>query len=257
MNPSQNWSQIPQRASQESTEYDEALLIAARAGSQAAFAELQSIHSRRLYNRIRSITGNHEDAEDALQDTFFRAFRALSSFEGRSKFSSWLTRIAINSALMTIRRRRARPETSLEQPSTQADGGTSIEVADPALNPEEICDQEQRSRAILHAVERLNPKLRDPLHIWMSQEHSMRELAQHLGVSLASVKARLHRARKHLLRNRSLRNRRLEFTRSAGGRSTGRSRGSLQVDFTHGAVGSFMPRYRPFSESSSHHSESL
>jgi RNA polymerase sigma-70 factor, ECF subfamily len=187
-----------QHAPQESTAHDENLLLAAKAGSHSAFAELQSIYSRRLYNRIFSITRNREDAEDALQDTFLRAYRALPTFEGRARFSSWLTRIAINSALMTIRRRRARPETSLEEQHTFADGSCGFEVHDSALSPEENCDQKQRSDAILNAVLRLDPKLRIPLDIWMSEEYSMKDLAQHLGMSVATVKSRLHRARKRL-----------------------------------------------------------
>ena len=90
------------------------LVAAARIGSSAAFQELQSRYSRRLYRRIQSITRNHEDAEDALQETFLRAYLALDSFEGRSQFASWLTRIAINSALMVLRVRRRRAEVSLE-----------------------------------------------------------------------------------------------------------------------------------------------
>ena len=90
------------------------LLTKARAGSNAAFEEIQRFYSPRLYRRIHSITRNREDAEDALQDTFLHAFAALNSFQGKSQFSTWLTRIAINAALMTIRRRRSRPEVSFE-----------------------------------------------------------------------------------------------------------------------------------------------
>jgi len=213
MNPVHSWSPVPQCRTEESTAYDEALLNAARAGSHVAFAELLKIHSRRLYHHIRSITGNHEDAEDALQDTFFRAFRALSSFEGRSKFSSWLTRIAINSALMTIRRRRARPETSLEQPPSLGDDNIFIDILDPTLNPEEICDRKQRSQVILSAIDKLDPKLRTPMRIWMAGDTSMKDLAQELGVSLAAIKARLHRARKHLARSHAIRK---QDTRNVG-----------------------------------------
>ena len=207
MNSAQSRLPISKNASQEPTAYDDELLRAARSGSHTAFAELQSIYARRLYRRVFSITGNHEDAEDALQDTFLRAYRALPSFEGRSRFSSWLTRIAINSALMTIRRRRARPETFFgHQPGTREDV-SCMDIQDDALNPEQICDQKQRSEAIMHALRRLDPKLRVPMQIWISDEHSMKELAQHLGISLASVKARLHRARKHILRSQALRKR--------------------------------------------------
>src|SRR5215469_10970485 len=84
---------------------DAELLAALQAGSSAAFEELQKVYSNRLYRRILSITRNHADAEDALQDTFMRAFVGLDSFEGRSHLSTWSTRIAFNSALMVIRRR--------------------------------------------------------------------------------------------------------------------------------------------------------
>src|SRR5438309_10243936 len=76
------------------------LVGAARAGSNAAFEELETRYSRRLYRRIQFITRNHEDAEDALQETFLRAYLALDSFAGRSQFAAWLTMITINSALM-------------------------------------------------------------------------------------------------------------------------------------------------------------
>jgi RNA polymerase sigma-70 factor, ECF subfamily len=213
--PGRNLTILPP-TNQEPTARDEELLLAAKAGSHAAFEELQRTYSNRLYKRIVSITRNREDAEDALQDTFFRAYRALPLFEGRSKFSSWLTKIAINSALMAIRKRRARPETSFEQQPGAEDDSSYFDVRDSALNPEQICDQNQRSQAILLAIQRLGPKLRTPIGIWMSREHSMEDLAQHLGISLAAVKARLHRARKRLRRSPALRNHGMEFIRETG-----------------------------------------
>jgi len=249
MNPAQRSSPIPENASHEPQLCDETLVRAAKAGSHTAFADLQKIHSRRLFNRILSITRNHEDAEDALQETFFRAFRALPSFEGRSRFSTWLTRIAINSALMTIRRRRARPEVPLEQPLPQEDGASSLDVQDHALNPEEICDQKQRSQAILYAIDSLNPKLREPLRIRMAEAHSMKDLAQQLGVSLASVKSRLHRARKHLIRSDNLRN--CGIWNAGNPESSHRRRKPPATPFTS------TPRYQPLSESRSPQADSV
>lgn len=195
----------------EATPQDEQLVLAARAGSHAAFGELQRIYSGRLYKRILSITRSREDAEDALQDTFLRAYLALPSFEGRCKFSSWLTRIAINSALMIIRRRRTRPEASLEQQSNMEEDAIAFDVHDNALNPEQVCDQKQRSSAILRAIQRLDPKLRVPIHLQVSHEHSMNEIASTLGITLASVKARLHRARKRLVLSPALQSRGMEL----------------------------------------------
>jgi RNA polymerase sigma-70 factor, ECF subfamily len=199
---------------QESNEYEEHLVLAAKAGSHAAFAELQRTYSHRLYKRIYTMVRNREDAEDALQDTFFRAYTALPLFEGRCKISSWLTRIAINSALMIMRKRRIRPETSFELQQSLGDDTLYLDVPDDAMNPEQACDQSQRSQALLLAIQRLDPKLRVPLGIWISQEHSMRELAQQLGISLASLKARLHRARKRLSRSPILRNDETHFVRA-------------------------------------------
>jgi RNA polymerase sigma-70 factor, ECF subfamily len=183
--------------------HDEDLVLAARRGSHAAFAELQKTYSRRVYKRILSITRNREDAEDALQDTFLSAYLALPSFEGKSKLSSWLTRIGINSALMILRRRRYRPETSFEQQDFEGDGAC-VDVRDEALDPEQLYDQQQRCHAIRCALQRLDPKSRTAMGIRISEEYSMKEIAQDLGVSVASVKARLHRARKRLLRSPAL-----------------------------------------------------
>ncbi len=177
---------------------DMELVVAARAGSSAAFDELQNVYSRRLYNRIFSMTRNREDTEDALQDTFLHAYVALNSFEGRSQFASWLTRIAINSALMTLRKRRWRAEVSFDLPSELEEHPQSFDVYDTALNPEQIYDQRQRCYCALRAVHRLHPKLRTTLSTWMKQECSMKEVARTLDLSVGAVKSRLHRARKRL-----------------------------------------------------------
>ncbi|WP_260739072.1 RNA polymerase sigma factor [Tunturiibacter lichenicola] len=181
--------------------YDEKLLHAAKAGSHTAFEELQKIYASRLYKCIRSITRNHEDAEDALQDTLIRAYRALPSFEGRSSLSTWLTRIAINSALMIIRKRRSRPEISLEQPLDPGEESSLFDVIDNGMNPEQLCDQEQRCDRIQHAIHRLDPTSRTTLLIRISKETPIREIAHDLDVSLASAKSRLYRARKRLTRS--------------------------------------------------------
>jgi RNA polymerase sigma-70 factor, ECF subfamily len=176
---------------------DAGLLTALRSGSHAAFEELQKAYSDRLYKRILSITRNHADAEDALQDTFMRAFVGLDSFEGRSQLSTWLTRIAFNSALMIIRRRRTG-----EVFAPQADSAVhDFDIRDSAPNPEEICDRKQRLNRMFSAIERLEPISRTAIRIRITQESSMKEIADTLDVSLAAVKAKLHRARKKLAHN--------------------------------------------------------
>ena len=184
--------------------HDEELMRAARAGSETAFAELQRMYSHRLYKRILSITRNHEDAEDALQDTFMHAYRGLQSFEGRSTLSTWLTRIAINSALMSIRRRRSRPEVPFEGPPGPENESMSFDIRDNALNPEQQYDQNQRCEILRRAIQTLDPKLRIPIFMRLSKEQSLKEIALELNVSVASAKSSLHRARKRLARCRPL-----------------------------------------------------
>jgi RNA polymerase sigma-70 factor (ECF subfamily) len=205
MNSAERYLKVSPSVGYQALARDEYLLFAARGGSHEAFAELQKMYSQRLFRRILSITRNREDAEDALQDTFLRAYLALPSFEGRSRFSSWLTSIAINSALMIIRRRRSRPETPFEQHSGYGDDSRPIDVRDNALNPEQLCDQEQRFCAMVSAIRQLDPKFRTPLSLWLSQDYSLKDLAQELGISLASLKGRLRRARMRLLRSSVLR----------------------------------------------------
>ena len=177
------------------------LVAAVRAGSGAAFEEIRSRYSRRLYWRIQAMTRNHEDTEDALQDTFLHAYLALDSFEGRSQFASWLTRIAINSALMVLRKRRRLAEVSFEPPSESNESGPAIDVPDTALNPEQLYDVRQRSRSALRAVSKLKINLRIPMTTWIERECSMKEVAQTLDLSVAAVKARFHRARKQISRS--------------------------------------------------------
>jgi RNA polymerase sigma-70 factor (ECF subfamily) len=177
------------------------LVAAARAGSNAAFEELQSRYSRRLYRRIQLITRNHEDAEDALQETFLHAYLALDSFEGRSQFASWLTRIAINSALMVLRRRRTRAEVPFEPLSESGEPAVTIDIRSTDLNPEQVYDLRQRSNCALRAISKLNVRLRTPMATLIGRECSMKEVARSLELSLAAVKSRLYRARKQLTRS--------------------------------------------------------
>lgn len=174
------------------------LVTAARAGSDEAFAELHNLFAHRLYRTILSIMKNREDAEDVLQDTLIRAFLALDSFEGRSKLVSWLTRIAINSSLMALRKRRVRPESSLDSLTCCEDQVPPFESKDPRPNPEESCLQIERNLRASQAIAKLKPALRTVVHFQMKHECSMKDIARSLDVSVATVKARLHRARRGL-----------------------------------------------------------
>lgn len=107
---------------------EERLVTAARAGCASAFTELCNQHSQRIYRTAFAITKNREDAEDVLQESFLKAYLALKDFEGRASFSSWLTRIAINCSLMTLRKRRTRSEVSCSFPADSGDVDSATTV---------------------------------------------------------------------------------------------------------------------------------
>jgi RNA polymerase sigma-70 factor (ECF subfamily) len=165
--------------------------------SPAEFQNIYALHSRRLYRTIVAITKHPQDAEDALQDTFLRAYRAIHTFEGRSNIYSWLTRIAINSALMVHRGHRVRAEVLFDpHPDPQLET-LCFDVRDSAPNPEEICDLNQRHTNTLRAIRRLQTSLRAPIQMRLIEGCSMKEISHALNISESAVKSRLYRA--HLL----------------------------------------------------------
>jgi len=173
-------------------------VLAGQTDSPIAFQNLYALYAGRLYKSIFRITKNAQDAEDALQDTFLRAYLAIHTFEGKSSIYSWLTRIAINSALTILRRQRVRPEILFDpQPDPQFES-QAFQVKDKALNPEEACYLKQRQVKTRHAIRRFDPQLRAPLRLQLVQGLSVNEISGALNISVAAVKARLYRARKRL-----------------------------------------------------------
>jgi RNA polymerase sigma-70 factor (ECF subfamily) len=174
------------------------LVAAARSGSAAAFAELREIYARRVYRKLLIITKNREDAEDALQDTFLQAYKALHTFEERSSFYTWVTRIAVNSALMILRRRRMRAEVSFDTPIETEEATSAFEFKDTGPSPEHICVHRQSYACMLQSISKLQPRLRQVIEMKMTDTCSIKEIAQALQISDAAVKSRLSRARARL-----------------------------------------------------------
>jgi RNA polymerase sigma-70 factor (ECF subfamily) len=169
-----------------------------RAEWSTSLTELHAVYSSPLYRTILRITKNPDDAEDALQETFLRVHQAFYTFEGRSSVYSWMTRVAINCALTLLRMKRSRPET-LFDPHPNDEGETIRRaIEDPCPNPEEICDTRQRQFMVMRAIGTLSPNLREPIHLRLTQEASVKEIGRALNISEASVKARLYRARLRL-----------------------------------------------------------
>jgi RNA polymerase sigma-70 factor (ECF subfamily) len=178
---------------------DEHLVYAAQLGSSDAFDELQRIYRRRLYNTVIKITGIREDAEDALQDAFLRAYSSICKFEGRSSIYSWLTRIAVNSALTILRERRAHPEILFDPGANSDDDGPHFDVIDSSPDPEQIVDHRQRRAQLTRAIQGLEPKLRIPIQLLITQGCSLKEICGALEIPHATAKARIYRARHRLI----------------------------------------------------------
>jgi len=174
------------------------VVSASNGGSPVTFEELHAIYSRRLYRTIIAITKNPEDAEDALQDAFLRAHLALHTFRGGSSIYSWLTRIAINSALTILRKRRSRPEVLFDFQQDYRGETISFEVRDSAPNPEDVYDLHQRQVQTLRAIRQLEPRLQAPIRMQLMHGWSLREISRALSISEAAVKARLYRGRRRL-----------------------------------------------------------
>jgi len=170
------------------------LVAAAKAGHQAAFGELYARHTQKIFRATLRITRNREDAEDALQDTFLSALVHLGSFDGRSSFSTWVTRIAINSALMKLRKIRACPEVSRDEPVDGRGDFVPYDAVDPNPNPEQQFARRQRERILVGAVRKLRPALRQVIEIRRQREYSIKETARALRISIPATKSRLYHA---------------------------------------------------------------
>jgi RNA polymerase sigma-70 factor (ECF subfamily) len=175
---------------------DEVLVGAAKLGDRPAFAELWERHSNTAFNVAYRVTKNRDDAEDVIQEAWMRAYVHLNTFDGRAKFSTWFTRIVINSALMTLRRKRAHPETSME--ITDGETWQHWEIADQTKDVEELYVRHERMERLRRAICSLQPSLRNVVEIHQSNDSSVKEIAELAGLSVAATKSRLLRARRAL-----------------------------------------------------------
>ena len=180
------------------TQQDDELLRSLRDGCALAFATLRDRYSHRLFKQIAAITRNREDAEDALQETFLQAFRRIHTFEGRSHIATWLTRIAINTALMKVRKRRSLAEISLDQTLDPEQEPVVCDIPDQTPGPDQIFEKQEQLKQLKDAVGRLRPNLRTAVNLWSTNDCSIVETARNLGVSTSAAKTRVSRARRQL-----------------------------------------------------------
>jgi RNA polymerase sigma factor (sigma-70 family) len=176
---------------------DSYLVELAKAGQQHAFIELVERHSRLVMRTALRIVKNQEDAEDVLQEAFTSAFIHLQRFDGRSQFSTWLTRIAINASLMVLRKRRIRGEVAC--PATEEESHHfSAHMVERTPGPELYCIRKQRANHLHEAISRLRPNLRKVVEVQLAFECSVEHTAESIGISVPATKSRLMRARKTL-----------------------------------------------------------
>ena len=176
---------------------DEMLVSMAKSGEANAFVELNKRHADKVFQAAYRVTRNRQDAEDALQDSFLKAFIHMKDFQERSSFSTWLTRIAINSALMILRKKRNSSEISMDSTDGPA-GNETWEPRSPWEDPESRYVRRESQTMLRLAIHRLPPVFRDVIELRQAKDYSVQEIAQSLGISVSAVKSRLSRAKNAL-----------------------------------------------------------
>jgi RNA polymerase sigma-70 factor (ECF subfamily) len=177
---------------------DVALVARAKAGDTAAFEQLIRQYDRQIFRTALHITQNREDAEDITQDVFFKAFQKLEQFQGNSKFSTWLVRIAVNESLMRLRKRKTSKTVSMDQDVETAEGSIPRDFAEWRPNPEQNYSQSELAEILRKTIAGLPPGFRTVFTLRDIENLSTEETAEALGLSVPAVKSRLLRARLQL-----------------------------------------------------------
>ncbi len=196
---------------------EEKLIRAGQRGDHEAVETLFRRYQRPLFQTALRVLGNTEDAEDALQDGLLSAYRNLKRFEGRSQFSTWLTRIVINAALMRRRSAKARPAISLDEPPRDEELPATERFADDGPTPEQVFANTEIREMLSENLDQLSPLLRTAFVLREVQGYSTGEAAKKLGVTENTLKARLWRARHQLAERLGRRLRRMRDDITGGG----------------------------------------
>lgn len=180
------------------TDPEAALVALAKAGDQEAFTTLVNRYSGKVFRLAQHITQNQEDAEDVLQEAFLKAYTHLDRFEGNSKFYTWVVRIAVNEALMKLRKRKSDKLVSLDEPVDTGEEEVIREIAVWEQTPENKFSQTELRRILDESVDELEPIYRTVFLLRDVEELSTEETAEALSLSVPAVKSRLLRARLQL-----------------------------------------------------------
>lgn len=175
-------------------------VAAAKNGDSVAFGILCTQSAGMVFNIARRIMPTNEDAEDVVQESFQLAFTHLKNFRGDSRFSTWLTRIVTNAALMRLRKNNVRRELPLDESSESQRYLSRVDVEDQSLNPEQLYAQKERLWLLGKALSELTPGTRRAIELRELDERSTEETARMMGISFAAVKARVFHGRLKLRR---------------------------------------------------------
>lgn len=179
---------------------DGALVLAAKSGDEQAFGILVTRYQKKIFEAALRYARVRQDAEDIVQQAFQKAFIHLHSFEGKSSFCTWLTRIAINEALMILRKGRAFREVRLEEGSGDEDAPADKEISDSGPDPEALYLQKEDAETLFAAMNTLTPLVRTTIELRELAELSTQETATRLGLSVAAVKSRVFHGKAKLRR---------------------------------------------------------
>src|SRR5437868_14282136 len=174
------------------------LVQAAKRGDITAFEQLVKRYDRNVFRIAQHITQNREDAEDVVQDAFLKAYQNLKQFQGNSKFYTWLVRIAVNEALMKLRKQKSSKTVSMDEDVETEDGSVPREVADWSTNPEQQYRQSELNEILTKTIQGLPAGFRTVFVLRDVEGLSTEETAETLGLSIPAVKSRLLRARLQL-----------------------------------------------------------
>jgi RNA polymerase sigma-70 factor, ECF subfamily len=171
-----------------------ALVAAAKGGDINAFETLVGRYERKIFRLAQNITQNKEDAEDVMQEAFLKSYQHLDEFQGNSRFYTWLVRIAVNQALMKLRKRRPN-QVSLDEDVDTGEDTIPREVEDWGPSPEDRYEQNELGDILTTTIAELEPPFRIVFQLRDIEELSTEETAEALGLSVPAVKSRLLRAR--------------------------------------------------------------
>jgi len=177
---------------------EQMLVVAAKNGDEEAMETLFKRHRQKVLRVVMRYAHVREDAEDIVQQSFQKAFVYLHKFEGKSSFSTWLTRIAINESLMLLRHGRALREVSVDDHSEAEGNAASFEISDSSPDPEASYLQRERARILSETLGNLRPGMRKAIELRELAELSTEQTAEQLGLSVGAVKARIFHGRRKL-----------------------------------------------------------